>query len=62
MTIQIGVINKDSRETAIVAVKVQTPSGEPVPGNPDVELKGGQSIDKYVHSGQRLLVEEIQNG
>ena len=62
MTIQIGVINKDSRENAIVAVKVQTPAGEPVSGNPDTELKGGESCDKYVHSGQRLVVEEIENG
>lgn len=62
MTIRIGVKNMDSRENAIVAVKVQTPNGDPVPGNPDTELKGGEETDKYVHSGQRLVVEELKNG
>ena len=26
------------------------------------QLKGGDSLTEYVHSGQSLLVEEIQNG
>jgi hypothetical protein len=62
VTIQIGVKNLDSRENAIVAVKVQTPGGEPVAGNPDTELKGGEGTEKYVHDGQRLVVEEVRNG
>lgn len=62
MTICIGIKNLDSRENAIVAVKVQTPDGHPVAGSPDTELKGGEETDKYVHSGQKLVVEEIKNG
>ena len=26
------------------------------------QLKGGDSLTEYIHSGQSLLVEEIQNG
>ncbi len=62
MTISIHIKNADSRENAIVAVKVQTPNGEPVSGCPDVELKGGEEVEKLVHRDQRLVVEELQNG
>ena len=62
MTIQIGINNLDSRENAVVTVKVQSLDGLPVEGNPDTVLKGGEETEKYVHSTQRLVVDEIQNG
>ena len=62
MTIQIGVKNLDSRENAVVCVKVQTRDGQPVPGNPDSELRGGEETSKYVVNGLRILVEEVRNG
>ncbi len=62
MTIQIKVKNLDSRPEAIVTVKVQDLDGKPNAGNPDTELKGGEEVDKYVHSTQRLVVEEVKNG
>lgn len=60
MTIQMKIKNLDSRKTAIVTVKTQTSKGEPVSG--DTQLAGGEEVDKYVHSDQRLVVEETQNG
>jgi|JI10StandDraft_1071094.scaffolds.fasta_scaffold10096_11 hypothetical protein len=62
MTISICIRNTDTRREAIVAVKIQTPAGEPIAGCPDTELKGGDEATKYVHSGQRLVVEEVKNG
>lgn len=62
MTIGIKITNTDSRQEAIVAVKVQDENGEPVSGSPDTLLKGGEEVEKYVHSTQRLVVEEIKNG
>lgn len=62
MTIAIKIANTDSRENAVVVVKHQSPDGTPVAGTPDTELKGGEETAKYVHSGQRLVVEEIKNG
>ena len=62
MTIAIKVINTDSRENAIVAVKTQSLAGDAIVGVPDTNLRGGEETTKYVHSGQRLVVEEIRNG
>ena len=63
MTIAIKITNTDSRAEAIVAVKVQSTEFERASGGEDVtKLKGGEEVEKYVHSGQRLVVEEVKNG
>jgi len=62
MTISIKIKNTDSRENAIVAVLTQSPGGEPTEWNPPIRLKGGEETEKCVHSGQKLIVEEIKNG
>ena len=62
MTIAIKITNADTRETAIVAVKVKSTDGREDHGTQDVQLKGGEETTKYVHSGQILVVEEIKNG
>jgi len=71
MTIAIKITNSDSRETAIV--KVSKIIGEEVRGAIDnqelkitrvghQELKGGESLEWYVHSRESILVEEVKNG
>ncbi len=62
MTIRISVKNLDSRETAVVAVSCRGTDGEPVPGAPVNELRGGQECLVYVHNQQSLHVEEISSG
>ena len=62
MTISIKIVNSDSRENAIVAVKTQAPGGIPTDWNPPIRLKGGEGVEQYVHSGQQLIIEEIRNG
>lgn len=62
MTISIKIKNTDSRAEAIVTVKTQAPGGEPTDWNPPIMLKGGEEVEKYVHSGQKLIVEEVKNG
>jgi hypothetical protein len=62
VTIQIGVKNLDSRDGAIVVVKAQTADGKPVEGSMDTDLRGGEETEKWVHVGQRLVVEEVRNG
>ena len=61
MTIRITVKNEDSRQGAIVIVKEQDMTGKSISGANNVELRGGDSVDKYVHSGKRLVVEEVSN-
>lgn len=65
MTIAIKITNSDSRETAVVKVCEVNPN----PGRSMIpfitkraELKGGESTELYVHSGQSLIVEEVRNG
>ena len=63
MTIKVSVKNEDSRETAIVAVSaISVATGEVDSSVPDKQLKGGESCEVYVHSGQKIVVEEIRNG
>lgn len=64
MTISIKVTNEDSREDAIVKVsKLQRCSKTLLPAVVAVkELKGCESCVEYVHDGQSLIVEEVQNG
>lgn len=64
MTIAIKVTNSDSRENAIVEVRrARTQDKSRLPFvEPAKQLKGGESVTEYVHSGQSLIIEEIQNG
>lgn len=65
MTIRIKVTNEDSRKTAIVEVRTVNKgvmSFMPIVNRPGTLLPGGDSADVYVHDGQSILVEEIQNG
>jgi len=64
VTIAIKITNDDSRENAIVEVRRthrREKSMIPVVES-SKQIKGGDSLTEYVHSGQSLLVEEIQNG
>jgi hypothetical protein len=64
MTIAIKITNADSRETAVVAVKRQfVVDGQATEDCEQLlELKGGEETTCHVHSGQRLVVEEVKNG
>lgn len=62
MTIEIEVKNKDSRKNAIVCVDVVASDAVELTPERSTELKGGESITEFVHSGQSLVVKEIQNG
>lgn len=69
MTISVTVTNSDSREGAVIAVTT-VPHGATVaesanPSRPRVELKGGgkgSAHEFMVHSGQSLIISEVQNG
>ncbi len=64
MTIAIRIENTDSRDTAIVEVKTANAGVKsllPIV-NKGKQLKGGESLTQYVHSGQSILIEEIHNG
>ena len=62
MTIRVTIKNEDSRETAVIGV--QTVDASTRMASPDTEkkLKGGESTDTYVHSGQDVYIREVQNG
>lgn len=62
MTIRIIIVNDDTRDNAIVSVAHLNPDGTPVEGVFDRVLHGGQSTGTLVHSGQKLLVEEVRHG
>ncbi len=69
MTIRIKVTNEDSRVTAVVKIRelhrqtmLSDKSLMPVMRDAAPPLKGGESVDLYVHEGQSLLIEESQNG
>jgi hypothetical protein len=65
MTIRVTIKNDDPRETAVVEVRVcmrSEPHGLVVGINPTdqaYEVRSGQSIEQWVHSGQDLLVREV---
>jgi hypothetical protein len=63
MTIKVTVTNSDPRETAIISVgEWGTANKEFVADTPPVEhkkLKGGESAEVWVHSGQYLIVKEV---
>lgn len=62
MTIKVSVKNDDSRENAIIeAVAVSAGTVRDNPGAPK-QLKGGESAEFHVHSGQDLRISEIRNG
>lgn len=63
MTIRLKIENLDSRENAIVEVrKLDAVSGTSSSSQTFPQLKGGESCEEYVHSGQKLEVVEVQNG
>lgn len=65
MTIAIKITNEDSREKAVVEVKTASPVTKslfPKLDNLPRSLRGGESVTMYVHSGQSLVVEELENG
>lgn len=57
MTIQVQVINRDTREGAVIRVATQTLDGKPA-GFTDKVLNAGQGHMFMVHSGQKLFVTE----
>ena len=57
MTIQVKVINNDTREGAVIRVATQTLDGQPS-GYTDKLLNAGQGHTFCVHSGQELNVSE----
>lgn len=59
MTIKLTIKNDDSRETAIVAVERLFESGAPELVG---EIKGGESVEAWVHDGVTIVINEIQNG
>jgi hypothetical protein len=58
MTIKVVVKNDDTRENAIIAVDVVSDGGS----QSCRELKGGESGEFYIHSGNTIVINEIQNG
>lgn len=62
MTIKVTVTNSDPRETAIISVKEMAKGGTMKPDTLNGmvrELKGGESAEVWVHSGQYLIVQEV---
>lgn len=59
MTIKLTIKNDDTRETAVVAVERLFEAG-----NTELvgEIKGGESVEVWVHNGVTVVVNEIQNG
>lgn len=63
MSISVQITNNDSRPKAIIIVKtVDAKTLEHVSGTVDMLLIGGDTIEKLIHGGTKLIVEEIQNG
>lgn len=61
MTIKVSVKNEDTRDGAVVVVKsVSVATGESESAVPAKELNAGESTEAYVHSGQRIVVEEVR--
>jgi hypothetical protein len=61
MTIKVTVTNSDSRETAVIGVAEWQSSQSGGFDKPPIEpkyLKGGESCEVWVHSGQYLIVKE----
>ena len=60
MTIKVTITNSDTRETAVIRVlrhDINSAGVDPVPCGPD--LHGGQSVEAWVHSTQKLEIVEI---
>jgi hypothetical protein len=64
MTIKVKIENMDARKDAIIAVHVnqgsQRPGGIPTLPRKPVELKGGESVELWVHRTQHLDIWEVQ--
>lgn len=61
MTIKVTITNSDNRETAVISVSVYGCSNPPDsdrPTQPVTELKGGESMEAYVHPHQYIMVRE----
>lgn len=59
MTIRVTVKNEDTGKDRVIVVRQQTGGGMSIEGTLDQKLAGGESCEKYVHSTNRLLVEEV---
>lgn len=59
MTIRITVKNEDNRETAVIGVQQKNKDGGANGQPPERSLKGGESVELYVHDSQNVLVREI---
>ena len=59
MTISVTVKNEDTRPDAAIIVRLHDKDGDQVPGYPDNELIGGQSITHQLHSGMVIGVREV---
>ena len=60
MTIRVTITNADQGETRIISAQTQNLEGNPV--STPAELKGGETLDLYVHSTQQIVVKEVRNG
>ena len=59
MTIKVTVKNDDPRETAVISVAECAVHGGMNPKIRSVDLKGGESTEVWVHSGQRIDIREV---
>jgi hypothetical protein len=64
MSINVKIINDDSRPKAIIRVKVvdQDTGNDIEGGYKNIELIGGEQVTRLIHSGTKIIIEEIQNG
>lgn len=60
MTIRVNIKNEDPRETAVIAIKgIDPTTGQSFAHGTNVELKGGESRDFYIHDTAGLAVTEV---
>lgn len=61
MTIRVSVKNDDTRQEAkVLAFAADPETGLAIAGGKSVELHAGEACDIYVHSGQSIVVKEVE--
>lgn len=61
MSISVQITNNDKRENAIIQVKVVDVRTEK-PINVATLLSGKETLETLIHSGAKIIIEEVQNG
>jgi len=59
MTIRVTVKNEDVGESRVITVQQQTLDGLPINGQFARQLKGGESVESYVHDLNQIVVKEL---